>query len=65
MLKQNYLKKAEFYFIFKDFIYLFREASISRGTGRGRGRSRLPTEQGAQSGAWSQDLEIVTRAKDA
>ena len=28
-----------------------------------RGRSRLPTEQGAQCGAWSQDPKIMTWAK--
>jgi len=42
---------------FKDFIYLFEREreSISMGSGRGRGRSGLPSEQGAQCGAPSQD----------
>ena len=50
----------------KYFIYLFdrereREHAQAGGmSGRGRGRSRLPAEQGAQLGAQSQDLEIMT-----
>jgi len=34
--------------------------STSRGMGGGRGRSKLPTEQGAQHGARSQDPWIMT-----
>ena len=45
--------------IFKDFIYLRerrRERAWARWRGRQRGRSRLPTEQGAWHGPWSQNL---------
>ena len=47
---------------FTDFINLFeRERDrTSRKRETGRGRSRLPTEQGAQCGAQSQDPEIMT-----
>ena len=46
------------------FIYL-RERERGHGGGegereRGRGRNRLPTEQGAQCGAPSQEPEIMT-----
>ena len=36
---------------------------MSVGRGSGRGRSGLPTEQGAQHGARSQDPEIMTWAE--
>ena len=53
----------EFIIIFRNFIYLFIErerkgACASRG--RKRITSRLFTERGAQVGALSQDLEIMT-----
>ena len=41
-----------------------RERAQAEGTaGRGRGRSKLPAEQGAGHGAWSQDSEIMIWAK--
>jgi len=53
---------VEFFFFFKDFIYLFgrqrhsEKGNISRGSGRGR--SRLPAEQGAPQipGPWDHHL---------
>ena len=55
-------------FVFNIFIYSFERrdserASTNRWMDRERGRSRLPTEQGAQCGARSQDPGIMTWAK--
>ena len=36
---------------------------MSLGEGKERGRIRLPTDQGAPCGAWSQDPEIMTWAE--
>ena len=44
------------------FIYLAERESTA-GRVAGRGRSRLPAEQGAPRGAWSQDPRIMTWAK--
>ena len=55
---------ADFYkpALFKKilFIYLRESGCTGGGSGIGRTKSRLPTEQGAQLGAQSQDLEIMT-----
>ena len=55
-------KLTQLFFIYKDFIYLWERAQAG-ARGREGGRSRLPTEQGAKYGAWSQDLGIMTRAQ--
>ena len=45
------------------FIYLFERERKWAHTSQGRGRGRLPTEHGAQRGAWPQDPEIMTWTK--
>ena len=57
LIHKTHLKKIRFH-LFEG----VRE-SMSKGRGHGRGLSRLPVEQEAQSGALSQDLEIMTWAK--
>jgi len=60
--KELYNIAWNFFFFFKDFIYLFgrqrhsEKGNISRGSGRGR--SRLPAEQGAPQipGPWDHHL---------
>ena len=52
-----YILERSFFFLHKDFIYLFDRASISRGRSRGRGGNRLPAEQGVQRRAWSYDWD--------
>ena len=59
---RSLLESTEFLFYF---IYLTERmcAQAGKAAGRGRGRSRLPAEQGAQCGAWSQDSGIMTWAE--
>ena len=58
---------CKLFFFQKLYLFIWETASqresTSRRNSRGRGNNRLPTEQGAQHGAWSQDPGIMTWAE--
>ena len=62
--KTGFVRKCVTFF--KKRFYLFeseRGRKYKWRKGRGRGKSRLPFEQGARCGAWSQNPEMMTWAK--
>lgn len=58
----NHISIKGFFLFFLSYIYLSDSTHTSRGA-TGRGGSRLPAEQGAQSGTRSYDPGLMTWAK--